>query len=86
MQNNKLPESIYFGMQQMFIECQGKKSKNNTTRNAELYIFHFGKFTLTEPLPYSFLKQQLNTPVCASVILLLFVTSRRTGLPRWRKW
>ena len=27
MQNNKLPESIYFGMQQMFIECQEKKKQ-----------------------------------------------------------
>ena len=40
MQNNKLPESIYFGMQQMFIECQEKKSKSNTTTHFSFWEVH----------------------------------------------
>ena len=43
MQSNKLPESIYFVMQPMFIGCQKKKIKAKATQlNEELCIFILG--------------------------------------------
>lgn len=42
MQSNKLPESVYFVMQPMFIGCQKKIKAKATQLNEELCMFILG--------------------------------------------